>query len=248
MSIAEKLETIAENEQKVFDAGKKSQYDEFWDGIQRNGKRTDYYYAFSGYGWSASMFKPKYNLNPTNGRFSSAFFASLGLQNHSLIDLLNEAEVVLDTSKCYAVTDMFRNCPVTEIPHIDCSSVDTANRNVGFLFGGCSKLRKIEKLTLKEGVEYTSNTFSACSALEEIEFAGVLAKGLDLHWSTKLNKASITSLINILSPNVSGHTITLSLTAVKKAFETSVGANDGNTSAEWTSLIATKSNWTISLT
>ena len=31
MSIAEKLTTIAENEQKVYDAGQKSEYDRFWD-------------------------------------------------------------------------------------------------------------------------------------------------------------------------------------------------------------------------
>lgn len=247
MSIAEKLETIAENEQKVFDAGKKSQYDEFWDAIQRNGKKTDHYYAFSGYGWDAKMFKPKYNLGGEHSRFTNAFFACLGLKDASLIDLLNEAGVSLDTSKAYAVTDMFRNCPTTEIPHIDCSSVDATNKLVGALFGSCSKLRKIAKLTLKEGLAYNSSTFSGCSALEEIEFAGVLAEGLDLHWSTLLNKPSITSLINILSTTASGKTVTLSLTAVKKAFETSVGANDGNTSAEWTSLIATKSNFTISL-
>mgnify|MGYP003296383754 CR=1 FL=1 len=35
MSISDKLQTIAENEQRVFDAGKKTQYDEFWDALQK---------------------------------------------------------------------------------------------------------------------------------------------------------------------------------------------------------------------
>ena len=35
--------------------------------------------------------------------------------------------------------------------------------------------------------------------------------------------------------------------AVNKAFETGEGLLDGNTSTEWKSLVATKTNWTISL-
>ena len=51
MSIAEKLELIAENEQKVFDAGKKSEYDEFWDNYQKKSDgsaRTSYIQGFAG--------------------------------------------------------------------------------------------------------------------------------------------------------------------------------------------------------
>lgn len=47
MSIAEKLVTIAENEQKVYEAGQQSEYDRFWDTLQENGNRTKYFYAFS---------------------------------------------------------------------------------------------------------------------------------------------------------------------------------------------------------
>ena len=48
MSIADKLTTIAENEQRVYDAGKQAQYDEFWDDFQKNGTEYMYYgYAFA---------------------------------------------------------------------------------------------------------------------------------------------------------------------------------------------------------
>ena len=46
MSIADKLTTIAENEQKVFDAGKQAEYDEFWDSFQSKGTRKDCQYLF----------------------------------------------------------------------------------------------------------------------------------------------------------------------------------------------------------
>ena len=64
MSIAEKLAKIAENEQAVFEAGVKSEYDRFWDVYQENGNMTYYAYAFAGVGWTQSVFKPKYNIEP----------------------------------------------------------------------------------------------------------------------------------------------------------------------------------------
>lgn len=63
----------------------------------------------------------------------------------------------------------------------------------------------------------------------------------------KLSKPSITSIINCLSTTTSGLTVTLSKTAVNNAFETSEGVADGSTSQEWLNLVATKTNWTISL-
>ena len=66
MTIAEKLQTIAENETKVFEAGKKSQYDMFWDNLQNNGNRKNYYYAFIGRWvgncWNQEIFNPKYPI------------------------------------------------------------------------------------------------------------------------------------------------------------------------------------------
>ena len=42
MSIAEKLVTVAENEQKVYDAGKQAEYDAFWDNYQVYGNRENF--------------------------------------------------------------------------------------------------------------------------------------------------------------------------------------------------------------
>lgn len=63
MSIAEKLVTIVENEQKVYKAGQKSEYDAFWDAFQENGNREYYDDAFRGICWKEEIFKPKYPLN-----------------------------------------------------------------------------------------------------------------------------------------------------------------------------------------
>ena len=66
MSIAEKLVTVAENQQKVFDAGKKAEYDRFWDAFQDYGNRTVYTNAFCYDGWNDEIYNPKYTIRPTS--------------------------------------------------------------------------------------------------------------------------------------------------------------------------------------
>ena len=89
--------------------------------------------------------------------------------------------------------------------------------------------------------------FSVCYELREVRFKGALIYDLSLKYSTKLSKDSILSLMACLSAEASGKTLTLSQTAVDAAFETSSGAADGSTSAEWLALVEAHSNWTISL-
>ena len=68
MSIADKLKRIAENEQAVFDAGKKSEYDTFWDSYQENGNKIAYRLAFFGSGWNDTTFRPKYPMKMYKGQ------------------------------------------------------------------------------------------------------------------------------------------------------------------------------------
>ena len=242
MTLAEKLQTIAENEQKVFDAGCKSQYDEFWDNFQQNGAREDYYYVFSGYGWIPETFKPKYDIKGT--RFQGTFMGSAYCVVGSFTERLKELNITLDTSKATMVSSMFAYCSkVTELPTLDLSNA-TSNSGV---FSGCVALRKVEKIIFGENNSKYNTFFENCNALEEIEFAGVISNIISLQWSTKLNHDSITSLINCLSTTTNALTVTLSATAVNNAFETSEGAANGSNATEWLELIATKPNWTISL-
>lgn len=68
MSIADKLKRIAENEQAVFEAGKKSEYDTFWDSYQENGNKIAYRLAFFGSGWNDTTFRPKYPMKMYKGQ------------------------------------------------------------------------------------------------------------------------------------------------------------------------------------
>lgn len=60
---------------KVFEQGKKTEYDRFWDTLQENGNRTSYQYAFSRV-WTDDIYNPKYPItcNGANVYTSEAVF------------------------------------------------------------------------------------------------------------------------------------------------------------------------------
>ena len=234
MSISEKLTQIAENEQKVYNAGKQAQYDEFWDTLQKKGTLTDYRYAFAGAYWTPELFKPKYPIKPIDGR---GMFASFCRHNDSSnFEHIDLSKFDIDFSECTLFLTMFQNAHIANTGFVDCSSAVTLEK----VFD-CSDWGSIKKIHLKvtEKNKY-SLTFYYCTGTEEIIFSddSVIANnGLSFQWSTKLSKASITSIINALSTTTSGLTVTISQTAKENAF----------TDEEWATLIATKSNWTITL-
>ena len=107
----------------------------------------------------------------------------------------------------------------------------------GFMLNAIN-MRIIREVIFDENTIFANSSFQNCTKLEIMNVGGTIGKnGLNLQWSTLLNKASIESVINALSFTTTGLTVTLSQTAVNNAF----------TTEEWNALIATKSNWTISL-
>ena len=240
MSIADKIETIAENVPKVFEAGKKSQYDMFWDNYQENGQRTSYNGAFAGNCWTVETFQPKYNIHP---RFLQYGFWNNTI-NKDLVQLLANINISLDTSNCANISMAFQYSKFTRIGVIDCSAITSSMSGV---FGNATNLETIDKLILTENVGF-SGWFTSCAVLKNLTIEGTIGKnGFSVADSPLLTKESLTSIINALSTTTSGLTVTLSKTAVNNAFETASGLADGSTSPEWTSLTGTKTNWTISL-
>lgn len=126
---------------------------------------------------------------------------------------------------------------------IDISAVET---NGGATFMNAQNLKTIRKLIVpnESATLGWASMFNGCAALENIVIEGTILGSyatVDIHWSTKLSHDSIVGIINALSPNASGKTVSFSATAVNNAFE------GGSTGSEWLNLIDTKSNWTITL-
>ena len=150
----------------------------------------------------------------------------------------------LDTSKGTNFGYMFNSCSkLTNIPQLDTSN----GINFSSMFYNCTDLTNIQQLDTSNGTDFSS-MFYNCTDLTNLTMTGTIkANGMELHYSTKLSKASIISVINALSDTTNALKVQLSKTAVNNAFETSSGVADGSTSEEWTTLIATKANWTIAL-
>ena len=242
MSIAEKLTTIAENEQKVYKAGKKSQYDEFWDVYQSNGTRKDYNHAFGGRGWNKETFKPKYDLKFSNMERSFLLFNDIATA-FDLVEHLDNLGIKFDTKGCSRYYYAFFNARINHLPTIDISQAkDSANNNCF----STSYLKIIDKLIFGEGSILT-NVFADATGLTTItEIEGNICTSVDFKWSPLL-KDTIINIINALSETATGYTITFKKTAINNAF--GINVDDVTTypeGSEFYNLRNSKSNWNFS--
>ena len=225
MSIAEKLQTAAENQQKVYEAGQKAEYDRFWDNYQDNGNRGHYRYAFYRTFWNDENFKPKYDIKPTqDGQY---IFQQCGVTDMKAI--LQRQGVVLDFSKTPSLYHCFNSAAVTHLPELDCSKC-TSFQNT---FVNCSSLVSIDKLIISDKVTGANfaQMFTGCSSLQNVIFEGVIAADISLSGSPLLSHDSIMSLLNCMKTGGTG-TVTLGATNLAKL-----------TDAE--KAIATEKGWTL---
>lgn len=234
MSISEKLTTIAQNEQKVYDAGKKSQYDEFWDEYQQNGKRTDYRYAFAGEGWNEKAYTPKYPITLSGSGVAAYIFSNCMLEKIGNIDMSkvtgNVANVIRQNSLLTEIGEIVLNNNVTQVTNF---------------FYSNGKLITIKKL--KFGTLTKCDTaFYGNESLTNIIIEGVIAGNINFQHSPLLSKESLISIINALSKSTSSLTVTFSKDAVNSAF--GIDIDDETTypeGSEYYTLRNTKSNWTF---
>jgi hypothetical protein len=274
--ISSKLEIIAENQQKVYEKGysvgndagydegleighengynqgvedgRQAEYDAFWDAKQPYKNNPVSMTGEYGGSWSVETFKPKYDMVPT---YSQYMFYCNNL-NIDLVEYLNSIGRKLDFSQCKNMNYTFAGAAFTHIGSVCGNGVGVSN-----VFASCAKLVTIDEFGNCKGGDIdasTTNTFYGCTALENITVKGKFTGDVYFHWSKNLSKASIISIINALSDNVSGKKLQLSETAIKSAFGVEPidwdgdGKKEGwigNGVEEWMALISTKSNWTI---
>lgn len=158
----------------------------------------------------------------------------MGAQNIKSITLISE-----DKNSLIDAASAFREC--RQLETVDLTEFNRTFSSVGFFLFQSSSLKVIlGDLDVSNCTVFPNSTFEAAS-LEEIRFvAGTINVTITFYRCSNLSKASITSIINGLSTTVSGQTLTLSKASVENAF-------GSTTSTEWTTLIGTRSNWSISL-
>lgn len=264
MGIAEKLTQIAENEQKVFDAGKaegyeygyedgtsdgynegkQAEYDAFWDTVQNYGNSTSYNAMF-GSPWTKALLKPKHDINVGSAVYMFAFNTMGG----DLVEYFDSLGRKLDFSRCINANATFQSSRFTRVGKIYCSTANWYN-----CFNGCTQL-----ITIDEWGNYDENgkieggltsCFTGCSALENITVKGIISGSISFNSSTKLTRASIESIVNHLTNAAIYGTLTLSKTAVDNALAYDDGNGNiqpGSTNGYWMELVDSKPNWQISL-
>lgn len=208
MSIADKLTAIAENEHKVYEAGKQASADAFWNELQQNGELKDYDYIFTGRYWTGDNFKPKYTpITPLRAVSMFQYASNLNIDISEIVDFSN----------CAAISNTFNESAITGVGTINATL--NANNRINYGFLNARKLKTIGKLIVSESIVYTQ-TFDNCAALENITFEGKIGNNINFQWSTKLTKDSLYSIRDALyvSSVGSAKTATFSKTAVNAAF------------------------------
>lgn len=184
MSVARKLRAVAENMQKVYDAGantgdggnynegyesgytegeimgRQNQYNEFWNGYSQNGTRYNWNNAFFGYGWNDNTYNPPWDFN--NVKYCNSMFSQSSITN---------IKVTVDLTNSTSASSMFLSS---------------------------TGLKTIPLLIVHKDLTF-SNTFKGCANLENLTIQGVIGKnGFDVQDSTKLTKESLLSVLDAL--------------------------------------------------
>lgn len=186
---------------KGFEAGKKEEYDAFWDNYQDYGNRTDYSRAFGNEGWTEKTFRPKYNIVDNSGYMT---FRNSQIKV-DLVAYLDSLGVELIANMSTNPTQTFMNSLFTRLGVL---SFDTSNQ-LSQTFAGCPNLETIDKIVSYSRTSYASNTFSGCTALKNITFDGEINTNINISACSLLTHDSLMSIIDHLSTTSTTKTLTL---------------------------------------
>ena len=205
------LDGMASGVNEVYEKGKKTQYDAFWDKFQQNGQRTQYNYAFGGIGWTMDTFKPKYDIEAVN---VGSMFYQTGITD--LETALNNAGVKFDTSEVTNFPSTFYYSDITVIPELDCRGCANTASPFALTFRYSNDLVIIRKLILpSNGTQEFNNTFTDCSSLKQITIEGAIGRSISFASCSQLETLSLFSIIQHLkdysedADNKGKYTITL---------------------------------------
>ena len=186
------LDDMASGVNEVYEAGKKIEYDNFWDNYQIRGTRTNYNNGFYGAGWNENNFYPKYDIRPT-GNYSTYIFAAVDKLRIDLEKRLNACGVVLDFSQITQSDHEFYLAKFTKLPVLDFSGCKSMTQT----FDYCA-MKQIQLILSDSGETTFSSVFRRCSNLTEVSIErGVVGKSISFT-DSPLNVISAIDIITHL--------------------------------------------------
>lgn len=200
----------------AFNAGKEAERKAVWDAIQDYGRRTNYNNAFTGYGLMGDIFYPTYDLKPTQANsmyYMMGDTCATGGRN-TRIDFAQrfiDCGIEFSLSNCTRAQDIFFYCKVaTRLPKLDLTKIE-AEIYARRLVYQCSNLTKIDEIVVPPTLT-PQNWFDYCTELTDLTISGTIGQnGFNVHWSTKLSKASLLSILGACNIDVTASPVTITL-------------------------------------
>lgn len=219
MTISDKLTTIAENEQKVYDTaysnGRQDEYHDFWTSAFSNTYQSNKY-QFAGRCWNDNTFNPP----PKKLKVYNAqrMFCECAIKN--LKEIFERNQFSLDTSGCFVFDSCFYFTSLTHIPAFDMHKASSADS----MFAHSQQLHTIDELILPEnGLKIASAIFDSCPALQNITISGKFKTNISFSACTKLTHKSLISILDSLfdltSDGTAAKKLTLGNTNLQKLTE-----------------------------
>ena len=189
MSIAEKLQTVAENVSKVYNAG-------YEKGKSEGGDNPLNYATFeSGYIFYKAVFPENYELdfNITGNTGSISTMRWFAQSN------VYKVKIGIDRNyKAIAANYMFQNC--ANLVSVKIKNDSLCLNNCTYLFDGCTALESIDGVIDISQCGGTNSMFNKCYALKEVRFVSQSINANILFDScADLSVDSINSIINGLA-------------------------------------------------
>ncbi len=188
-TIAEKLTTIAENEQRIYDKGADDANIRFWNGFTDNRTRLTYTKAFQHMNFSGVTIPNGLVLSDRYLICPSMFQEYAGTTLPIGIDMSN---VNLDRSKNQTPSfRWFQGCELLKYIY-DMNLPATGYYNLAFAF--CYELETIEMIRSNKASDF-SDAFEECYKLKNITFDGIIGNDINFQYSP----LTIESMKNIIS-------------------------------------------------
>lgn len=214
-SDCEGMSLFADNDITVDYRGSWGKYEkelEIWKSFTVDGKRSNYQYGmaysdFSEHEIPEGLCTPKVSIG-------FMFYAYAGVTLPKGIDCSGFNTEAASSSyylNIFGYSSKLRRIYDMGIP---------ALKSYASCYRNCSSLEIIEVIRVNENTVFDSNSFYGCNELIYVGFVGTIGKNINLHWSTKLNRASILSLLQCLKASVTDVTITLPSKCIDTATDT----------------------------
>lgn len=145
------------NTDEAFEAGKRAEYDVFWDDLQSHGNPANYYYAFAYNRFSDNNYNPKYPIVGSSGTTPcQAIFYSNTLITDTKVEIVTSSNI----NNCFY---KMSNChTIRKLTVIEATSFTNA-------FVGCSSLMNIEfGGTIGANISFEDSPLLSATSIESI--------------------------------------------------------------------------------